>query len=116
MKLSKKATTQQFTSATDTSIKIRCASKEEAQRIDNELRANVPGVKELQSPSIEEVSASLGSAFFKTAIIALAAGMLGITIYLAIRFECHHHPCGSTRYGTEHHPHRRFPHSYRLLH
>ncbi len=87
MKLSKKATTQQFTSATDTSIKIRCANKDEAQRIDTELRANVPGVSELQAPSIEEVSASLGSAFFKTALIALAAGMLGITIYLAIRFE-----------------------------
>lgn len=87
MKLSKKATTQQFTSATDTSIKIRCANKEEAERIDAELRANVPGVKELQAPSIEEVSAALGSAFFKTALIALAAGMLGITIYLAIRFE-----------------------------
>lgn len=87
MVLSKKATTQQFTSATDTSIKIRCANKEEAQRIDSELRANVPGVKELQAPSLEEVSSSLGSAFFKTAIIALAAGMLGITIYLAIRFE-----------------------------
>ena len=87
MQLSKKATTQQFTSATDTSIKIRCANKEEAQRIDSELRANVPGVKELQAPSLEEVSSSLGSAFFKTAIIALAAGMLGITIYLAIRFE-----------------------------
>ena len=47
----------------------------------------MPGVKELQAPSIEEVSAALGSAFFKTALIALAAGMLGITIYLAIRFE-----------------------------
>ena len=33
------------------------------------------------------MSAALGSAFFKTALIALAAGMLGITIYLAIRFE-----------------------------
>ena len=87
MQLSKKATTQQFTSATDTSIKIRCANKEEALRIDSELRANIPGVKELQAHSVEEVSASLGSAFFKTAIIALAAGMLGITIYLSIRFE-----------------------------
>ncbi len=87
MQLSKKASAQQFSSATDTSVKIRCANKDEALLIDKELRANIPGVKELQAPSIEEVSASLGSAFFKTAIIALAAGMLGITIYLAIRFE-----------------------------
>lgn len=87
MQLSKAATVQQFTTATDTNIKIRCANKEEALNIDKELRARVPGVSELQSPSIEEVSASLGSSFFKTAIIALAAGMLGITLYLAIRFE-----------------------------
>ncbi|MBP3499392.1 MAG: protein translocase subunit SecD [Akkermansia sp.] len=87
MPLSKAATVQQFTTATDTNIKIRCANKEEALNIDKELRAKVPGVSELQAPSIEEVSASLGSTFFKTAIIALAAGMLGITIYLAIRFE-----------------------------
>lgn len=87
MKLSKKATPQEFSNATDKNIKIRCASKAEGQQIDAELRAKVPHMNELQAPDIEEVSASLGSAFFKTAILALAMGMLGITVYLSIRFE-----------------------------
>lgn len=87
MKLSKKATPQEFSNATDRNIKIRCASKEEGQQIDAALRANVAHVSELQAPDIEEVSASLGSAFFKTACLALLMGLLGITIYLSLRFE-----------------------------
>lgn len=87
MTLSKKATPQEFSNATDKNIKIRCASKPEGQQIDAELRKVVPHMNELQAPDIEEVSASLGSAFFKTAIMALLAGMLGITIYLSVRFE-----------------------------
>ncbi len=87
MKLSKEPTVQEFSNATDHNIKIRCATKDEAQRIDTELRAKFPAMKEIQSPSIEEVSAALGSTFFKTAIIALLAGLAGITVYLAIRFE-----------------------------
>ena len=86
-KLSKLPTVQEFTTATDHNIKIRCASKEEAQMIDSELRAKFPDMKTVQAPSIEEVSAALGSSFFKTACLALLAGLLGITIYLAIRFE-----------------------------
>lgn len=42
---------------------------------------------ELAVPSVDEVSSSLGATFFRTACWALLAGMLGITIYLAIRFE-----------------------------
>lgn len=87
MTLSKVPTVQEFSSATDRSIKIRCANKEEALAIDTQLRTAVPHMKELEAPSVEEVSASLGSAFFKTACLALLVGMLGITIYLAIRFE-----------------------------
>ena len=85
--LSKEATVQQFTSGTDSNIKIRCASKDDAQLIDTELRKNVPGMAEIQMPSVDDVSAALGSAFFKTACFALLAGMLGIAVYLAIRFE-----------------------------
>lgn len=87
MTLSKMPTVQEFFNATDRNVKIRCASQEEAHQIDAKLRAEVPGMKEVPAPSVDEVSASLGSTFFRTACWALLAGMLGITIYLAVRFE-----------------------------
>lgn len=87
MSLSKAPTVQEFSNATDRNIKIRCASKEEAAEINSALRADIPGMKELSAESIEDVSSALGASFFKTACWALLAGLLGITLYLAIRFE-----------------------------
>jgi len=86
MKLSKQPTVQKFTSGTDRNIKVRCASKEEALMIDAALDKAIPGMTELDS-SVEDVSSSLGSSFFKTACWALLAGLLGITVYLSLRFE-----------------------------
>lgn len=87
MQLSKEATAQKFTSGTDWNIKVRCANKDEAIQIDKELREKIPHMAELEAPSIDDVSSSLGSAFFRTACFALLAGMLGIALYLALRFE-----------------------------
>ena len=88
MKLSKLPTVQEFNNAgTDRNIKIRCATKDEAALIDRTLREEVPGMQTIPMPSVDEVSASLGSTFFRTAIWALLAGLVGITIYLAVRFE-----------------------------
>ncbi len=87
MELSKRATPQEFSSGTDRNIKIRCASKDEAHQIDAVLRADIPHMKELPEATVEEVSSSLGSAFFKTACWAMLAGMVGICLYLAVRFE-----------------------------
>ena len=87
LKLSKMPTVQEFTNATDRNVKIRVATKEEAMLIDTTLRAEVPGMKAVPMPSVDEVSASLGSTFFKTACWALLAGLLGITLYLSVRFE-----------------------------
>lgn len=84
---SKMPTVQEFQNATDRNIKIRVATKEEANLINTKLCETVPGMKELPAPSIDEVSPSLGSTFFRTACWALLAGMLGITIYLGVRFE-----------------------------
>lgn len=86
MKLSKVPTIQNFSNATDRNIKIRCANKQEALQIDAALDKAIPGMESLDS-SVEDVSSSLGSSFFKTACWALLAGLLGITIYLALRFE-----------------------------
>ncbi|MBR5894715.1 MAG: protein translocase subunit SecD [Akkermansia sp.] len=87
MQLSKQPTVQQFGNATDRNIKIRVATKEEAQQVDAMLRKDIPGMAALPEASVEDVSSSLGSTFFRTACWALLAGMLGITLYLAIRFE-----------------------------
>ena len=87
MKLSKVPTIQEFSTATDRNIKIRCANQQEALSIDAALRKSVPHMDKLQDPSVETVSSSLGASFFKTACLALLAGLVGITIYLAIRFE-----------------------------
>ena len=86
-KLSKMPTVQEFGSATDRNIKIRVATKAEALQLDADLRAQVPGMKQLPEASVDDVSAALGSTFFRTACWALLAGMLGITIYLGVRFE-----------------------------
>ncbi len=87
MKLSKKPTVQEFGSGDDRSIKIRCASAEEAVLIDEQLRRDVKGMEEISVPSVDNVSSSLGATFFQTALFAIAAGLIGITIYLAVRFE-----------------------------
>lgn len=88
MKLSKLPTVQEFNNAgSSRNIKIRCATKDEASLIDRTLREKVQGMQVIPMPSIDEVSASLGSTFFRTACWALLAGLLGITIYLAVRFE-----------------------------
>ena len=87
MTLSKAPTVQEFSNATDRNIKIRCANKDDAAKINTQLRETVPGMKELPAESVEDISAALGSTFFKTACWALLAGLLGITLYLALRFE-----------------------------
>lgn len=86
--LEKKANAQEFGSdATGRNIKIRCAGKKDAQIINEALRREVPGMDKLPEASVDEVSSSLGSSFFKTACWALLAGMVGITLYLSVRFE-----------------------------
>ncbi len=87
LKLSKKPTVQEFSSATDNNIKIRCANAKEAELIDTAIRKEFAGMKDVPLPSVDQVSSALGATFFKTALIAIGVGLLGITVYLAIRFE-----------------------------
>ncbi len=85
--LAKKPTVQEFTNADDYNIKIRCSNLAEAGVIDKHLRDAYPSMKDLEPASIDEVSSSLGSTFFRTALVAIGVGLLGITFYLALRFE-----------------------------
>ena len=87
MQLSKAPTIQHFTGQGTNNIKIRVAEGD-ADKVVATLSAEVPGMKELEADAaVTKVSSSLGAAFFKTACWALLAGLLGITLYLAIRFE-----------------------------
>ncbi len=87
LKLSKIPNAQEMGVASDRNFKIRCANAQEAAFIDADLRATVPNMDKLPVPSVDNISASLGSTFFITAVYALAAGLLGITVYLSLRFE-----------------------------
>ncbi len=77
-------------------LTIRCAEGD-APKISEHLRGSFPILGEKQtvdgketwavSESVKGVSASLGSDFMKQSLIALALGLLGILIYITIRFE-----------------------------
>ncbi|MBR3695580.1 MAG: protein translocase subunit SecD [Akkermansia sp.] len=87
MQLAKKPTVQEFSGTDSRIIKIRVAEGD-ADKVITKLSADVPGMKELEADAaVSSVSSALGSSFLKTACWALMAGMLGITLYLAIRFE-----------------------------
>lgn len=87
MKLSKAPTVQEFGGTDSRIVKIRVAEGD-APAVIAKLSADVPGMKELEKDAaVSSVSSALGASFFKTACWALLAGLLGITIYLAIRFE-----------------------------
>ena len=87
MQLSKSPTVQEFTGTDSRIIKIRVAEGD-AEKVIAKLSADVPGMKELEKDAaVSSVSSALGASFLKTACWALLAGLLGITIYLSIRFE-----------------------------
>ncbi|MBE6419928.1 MAG: protein translocase subunit SecD [Akkermansiaceae bacterium] len=87
MELSKAPTVQEFHGTDSRIIKIRVAEGD-AEKVIEKLSADVPGMKELEKDAaVSSVSSALGASFLKTACWAILAGMLGITLYLAIRFE-----------------------------
>jgi SecD/SecF fusion protein len=79
--------------ATGTLLSIRCDT-EDAEEITTKLRETFPllaerdadGAYRIQASS-EEVSATIGTHFLKESLIALVLGLLGIMIYVTIRFE-----------------------------
>ncbi len=95
MKLSKAAYPQQETNVTTgTMLTIRCATKD-AQSITEKLRETIPAFGELKQGSPEhvvaasqdEVSATIGGTAMWQSLIAIALGLIGIMIYMTIRFE-----------------------------
>ncbi|MDP3850320.1 MAG: protein translocase subunit SecD [Luteolibacter sp.] len=82
-----------------TLLTIRCDSRD-AAAITTKLREAVPALGELEATSNqdgghdyvidsskEEVSALIGGTFLRDSLIALAMGLIGILIYITVRFE-----------------------------
>ncbi len=74
----------------NTTITVNCAS-EDMETVINAIAKNVPGIAELEKtqgpPSSEVIGPVLGKEFLIGSLLALAAGMIGIMIYLSLRFE-----------------------------
>ncbi|MCP5532049.1 MAG: protein translocase subunit SecD [Akkermansiaceae bacterium] len=101
MKLNKTAYPQeQSNPATGTILSIRCDSRD-TENIIAKLRETIPSLGEVDSgqpakdgvtnykvdASQKEVSAVIGGHFLRGSVIALVIGVLGIVIYMTIRFE-----------------------------
>ncbi len=98
LKLSKAAYPQeQSNPATGTLLTVRCDTKD-AEQITTKLRESIPVLGEHQvatdsstdyviDSSKEEVSALIGGTFMKESLLALVLGLLGILVYITVRFE-----------------------------
>ena len=95
----KPAAQEQSNPATGTLLTIRCDTRD-AEAIVSTLRQSLPDLgKTFEKPnedgtpnyvidsSKEEVSALIGGTFLKSSLIALAFGLVGILLYITVRFE-----------------------------
>ncbi|MCW1883636.1 protein translocase subunit SecD [Luteolibacter flavescens] len=94
LQTSKLPVTQVERSVAGELLTIRCATEDSTKIIDH-LRESLPatlgskteeGTFAIQ-PGVDTIEPSLGMDFLKNAGLALAAGMLGILIYMTVRFE-----------------------------
>ncbi len=95
MQLSKAAYPQQEKNlTTGTMITVRCATKD-SKAIIEKLRESIPALGEMKPDSKEyaidasqdEVSALIGDTALTDSLIAIALGLLGIVLYMTLRFE-----------------------------
>jgi SecD/SecF fusion protein len=88
---------EQSNPATGTLLTVRCDSKD-ADQITAKLRESIPVLGEHKvaadsstdyviDSSKEEVSALIGGTFLKESLLALVLGLLGILVYITVRFE-----------------------------
>lgn len=87
--LTQTPTAQEFNTPTEgTNIIIRCAdSDQDLQAISNLIANEFPVLLSGGTPSIDRVGALLGKEFLLSSTYALIAGMIGMMIYLAVRYE-----------------------------
>lgn len=87
--LSQGVNVQEFKTPTEgTNIIIRCGENaEDTKAITDLIAAQYPVMLAGGEPSVEVVGALLGKEFLLNSIYALIAGVIGMLIYLAIRYE-----------------------------
>lgn len=83
--LEKEPQVQEELSASGASLAIR-SSEKDVPFVIEQLRATFPQLQELES-STETVSSALGKDFLVNSCIALGIGLIGIMIYITLRFE-----------------------------
>ncbi len=95
MKLSKAAYPQQESNlTTGVMLTVRCATKD-AQAVTDKLREAIPALGQKKANSADyaidasqdEVSALIGGSSLNQSLIAIALGLLGIVLYMTMRFE-----------------------------
>jgi SecD/SecF fusion protein len=94
LQLTKEAYPQEESNpATGTILSVRCDTSD-AKAINEKLRGEIPLLGEREadgSPRIaanmEEVSALIGGSFLIQSLVALGLGLVGILLYIALRFE-----------------------------
>ena len=93
--LSKEAYPQQETNlSTGTMMTVRCATKD-AVAVTEKLRSSIPELGEKKANSTDyaigdsqdEVSALIGDSAMQQSLVAIFLGLLGIMVYMTIRFE-----------------------------
>ncbi len=98
LSLSKEANVQEFKTPTEgTIIIIRCGDNanenadniedDDVKKITSMIAADYSVLLEGGEPSIERVGALLGKEFLLKSVYALIAGIIGMLIYLAVRYE-----------------------------
>jgi SecD/SecF fusion protein len=85
LELSREPQVQEELSASGASLAVRSA-EQDIDKITAQLQATFPQLAEIE-PSTETVSAALGKNFLINSSIALGIGLLGIMLYITVRFE-----------------------------
>lgn len=85
--LVRKATVQEFSTPTEKNIIILFGdSQQDMDRVTEAIAQDFPELLETR-PSIDQIGQVLGNEFLKNSLYALIAGVIGMMIYLAIRYE-----------------------------
>jgi SecD/SecF fusion protein len=86
--LSQTTTVQEFTTPTGDSIIIRCAAnQDDIAKITQAVQKEVPQIVKTSGPSVDMVGPILGEEFLNSSMWAIIAGLIGIMLYMAVRFE-----------------------------
>lgn len=87
--LKQEPTIQEFKTGTgDVNIIIRCAADQnDVNLITDKIKTSLPQIVKEGGPSVDMIGPVLGQEFLVNSLYAILAGLLGIMIYLTVRYE-----------------------------